>query len=114
MRSAGIASETIERKRIVSGIQRGSCSDVACRTSAVVPFMVARKTDDADVCRVKAQVTPAPLADDVVEVVDSRFVDCDTAQFAKVRAVIPYLREQFTLTRVAGLAGLYGFGDCWH
>jgi hypothetical protein len=55
--------------------------------------MVASKADNADVCRVKAQVLPAPLCLDVVEVVDSRFVDCDTADLADVRALCPYLRE---------------------
>jgi hypothetical protein len=44
-----------------------------------MPFMVARKADNADVCWFKAQVLPAPLCFDVVEVVDSRFADCDTA-----------------------------------
>ena len=56
-----------------------SCSDIACAFTTVVPFMVAGKADNADVGWVKTQVLPAPLADDVVEVVDSRFVDCDTA-----------------------------------
>jgi hypothetical protein len=41
--------------------------------------MVAGKADDADVGWVKAQVLPAPFGFDVVEVVDSRFADCDTA-----------------------------------
>jgi hypothetical protein len=55
--------------------------------------MVAGKADNADVGWVKAQVLPAPLCLDVVEVVDSRFADCDTADFADVRALCPYLRE---------------------
>jgi hypothetical protein len=58
---------------------RASCSDVACAFPAVVPFMVAGKADNAYVGWVKAQVLPAPLCFDVVEVVDSRFADCDTA-----------------------------------
>jgi hypothetical protein len=55
--------------------------------------MVARKTDNADVGWVKAQVIPAPLCLDVVEVVDSRFAYCDTADLADVRALCPYLGE---------------------
>jgi hypothetical protein len=78
--------------------------------------MVAGKADNADVCRVKAQVLPASLCLDVVKVVDSRFADCDTADFADVRAVCPYLGKDLTLTRLAGFLGLYGFGDgiTWH
>jgi hypothetical protein len=41
--------------------------------------MVAGKADNADVGWVEAQVLPAPLADDVVKVVDSRFAYCNTA-----------------------------------
>jgi hypothetical protein len=55
--------------------------------------MVAGKADNADVCRVKAQVLPAPLRLDVVEVVRPWLADCDTALLADVRAVSPYLRE---------------------
>jgi hypothetical protein len=55
--------------------------------------MVASKADNADVGRVKAQVLPAPLCFDVVKVVNSRFADCDTADFADVRALCPYLGE---------------------
>jgi hypothetical protein len=55
--------------------------------------MVARNADNADVGWVKAQVLPAPLCFDVVEVVDSRFADCDTALLADVRALCPYLGE---------------------
>ena len=55
--------------------------------------MVARKADNADVGWVKAQVLPAPLCLDVVEVVDSRFVYGSTAYLTDVRAVSPYLRE---------------------
>ena len=76
--------------------------------------MVARKADNADVGWFETQVLPAPLCLDVVKVVDSRFVDCDTADFADVRAIFPYLREDVTLTRFAGFAGLYGFGDGVH
>jgi hypothetical protein len=53
--------------------------------------MVAGKADDADVGWVETQVLPAPLCLDVVEVVDSRFAYCDTADFADVRALSPYL-----------------------
>jgi hypothetical protein len=55
--------------------------------------MVAGKADNADVGRVKAQVLPAPFGLDVVEIVRPWFVDCDTADFADVRAVSPYLGE---------------------
>ena len=91
-----------------------SCSDVACAFTAVVPFMVAGKADNADVGWFKAQVLPAPLADDVVEVMRPWFAYRYTAQLAEMRALCPYLREEFTLTRIAGLAGLYGFGDGVH
>jgi hypothetical protein len=76
--------------------------------------MVAGKADDADVGWFKAQVFPAPLADDVVEIVRPWFVYRNPAQFAEMRTVCPYLREDVTLTRGAGLAGLYGLGDAWH
>jgi hypothetical protein len=55
--------------------------------------MVARKADNADVGRFKAQVLPAPLADDVVEIVRPWLVYGYPAQLAEMRTVSPYLGE---------------------
>jgi hypothetical protein len=78
-------------RRWVGSLLCFSCSDVACAFTAVVPFMVAGKADNADVGWVKTQVLPAPFCFDMVKVVDSRFADCDTALLTDVRAGCPYL-----------------------